>query len=107
MAYDPNGECSLLIDSWYDVHSHFLMDLVTTCPYQQIMFGYLWSNGSLICLGHRYQLISPILPLAMEKPCPSPFNLSSDRVHHWVGRIGLTMNFPMWVSWRCYGRPAP
>ena len=95
MAHDLDSECPPLIDWWYDVHSHFPMDLVTTCPHQRIVFGYLWSNGPPICLGHCCRLLSSILPFAVEKPCQSPFYLSSSQVHHWVGRIRLTMNFPM------------
>ena len=103
---DPSSECPPLIDPWYDTYIHFPVVPSDCSP---LPLGCVWL--SICCHDTEVSwtlLASTILTLISTKephyPCLFSTNLGQVRL--WVAKNGWTWSCPIWVSWRCYSKPA-
>ena len=99
-GHDLSNGCPPLIDPWYDTHIHFSVvsgDYFASSAGPCVAFPLsLWFQSFF---GLPWLSPFPTSTSAKEPYYPCPFSLSSNQVHHWVGRSGWTWSCLMWVLW--------
>jgi len=103
---DPGSECPPLIDPWYDTYIYFS---ILPSDYSPLPSGCVWLSICCHDMEVSWALLASTIPTlisAKEPHYPCLFSMNLGQVRIWVGKNGWTRSCPIWVSWRCYNKPA-